>query len=266
MNMLEFPTTTLETGVRLNYAGSGSSSGQPVVMLHGYTDSWFSFSQLLPLIDSRYRVYAIDQRGHGESDSSSGTYSMPAFGRDVLAFMDAKEIKEAIVVGHSMGSFAAQHAAALAPARVQKLVLLGSATTSRNEVMLELQKEVDALSGEVPGEFVRAFQLGTTFQPMPEQFLSRVISESFKCKLETWKEVIAAHVADTNAADLNKIVAPTLILWGEKDSIFPRHEQDKLAKAIHSSKLKVYPETGHAIHWERPNEVVTDLLTFVEES
>jgi pimeloyl-ACP methyl ester carboxylesterase/tetratricopeptide (TPR) repeat protein len=265
-SQLEFSTISLKTGVRLHYAVQGNPKGQPVIMLHGYTDSWFSFSKLLPLLDSRYRVYILDQRGHGNSDRSPNGYSMRGFGKDVIAFMDEKGIDQATVVGHSMGSFAAQHVAALAPTRVRKLVLLGSATTSRNDVTLDLQKEVNALSDPLPAKFVNDFQVSTTFQPMSADFLSRVISESLKCDAKTWKGVIAAHIDLKNAADLSKVKTPTLILWGDKDSIFPRNEQDLLVKAIPGSVLKVYAETGHAIHWERPTEVAQDLKSFLEGS
>jgi pimeloyl-ACP methyl ester carboxylesterase len=235
-------------------------------MLHGYTDSWFSYSKVLPLLDARYRGYILDQRGHGESDRSPDGYSMRGFAKDVLAFMDKNGLDKATVVGHSMGSFVAQHVAALAPSRVRRLVLLGSATTSRNGGTLDLQREVNALSDPLPKKFVRDFQVSTTFQPMSADFLNRVIIESLKCDAKTWKEVIAAHVAPDAPADLTKVTTPTLILWGEKDSIFPRNEQDKLVKAIPGAVLKVYGDTGHAVHWDRPREVARDLKEFLEGS
>ena len=52
---------------------------------------------------------------------------------------------------------------------------------------------------------------------------------------------------------LREVDVPTLILWGEQDARFPREEQERLAVAIPGATLKVYPETGHAVHWERPS-------------
>jgi non-heme chloroperoxidase len=63
--------------------------------------------------------------------------------------------------------------------------------------------------------------------------------------------------------ELRGIKAPTLVLWGEQDALFPREEQERLAEAIPGATLKVYPESGHAAHWERPEWVVRDLEAFM---
>ena len=63
---------------------------------------------------------------------------------------------------------------------------------------------------------------------------------------------------------LREINAPTLLLWGEQDTFFPREEQEQLASALPDARLKVYLETGHAMHWERPEQVVQDLQAFMK--
>lgn len=65
---VQFSDVMLRTGVRLRYGVQGDAKGEPVILLHGYTDSSFSYSTVLPLLDRKYRVYVLDQRGHGESD------------------------------------------------------------------------------------------------------------------------------------------------------------------------------------------------------
>ena len=65
-------TAPISTGPRLHYAERVDRSGEAVIFLDGYTDSWFSFSQVLPLLDDKYRVYILDQRGHGDSDRPVG--------------------------------------------------------------------------------------------------------------------------------------------------------------------------------------------------
>lgn len=155
---VRFSDAQLKTSVRLRYAEQGNSKGQVVILLHGYSDSWFSYSRILPLIDKKYHVYVPDQRGHGDSDRPASGYTFPDFAADVIAFMDAKDLKQATIVGHSMGSFVAQHVAAGAPERVSKLVLAGSATTVHNNVVLDLQREVGGLSDPVSPKFVREFQ------------------------------------------------------------------------------------------------------------
>ena len=260
---VEFSSVKLKTGIRMHYAYKGDPSGIPVILLHGYGDSWFSYSSVLPLLDKKYRVYIPDQRGHGQSDHPANGYELRQFAADALAFMDAMNLKQATIVGHSMGSFIAQHVAAQAPERVTRLVLVGSATSIRNNVVVELQREVNALPDSVPEKFVREFQSSMSFEPLPEQFLNGVIKESMKLPAHVWREVMAQMLAPEAAAELRRIKAPTLIIWGDKETIFPRSEQDLLVSALHNAVLKVYPNTGHVPNWERPEQFAKDLQAFI---
>lgn len=260
---VQFSTVLLKTGVRLRYAYQGDPNGIPVILLHGYTDSWFSFSQVLPLLDQKYRVYTLDQRGHGESDRPAGGYAMQQFAADVVAFMDAMKIKQATIVGHSMGSFVAQHVAAEAPERVRRLVLVATATTVHtNDVVRQLQRDVNALTDPVPQKFVYEFQLSTAFQPLSNDFFHTVLKESMKLPAHVWREVMAEMMSPDAGVQLKKIKTPTLILWGDRD-FFPRSEQDSLVSSIPNARLKVYKDTGHALHWERPEAFAADLKTFM---
>lgn len=260
---VQFASVLLKTGVRLRYAYQGDPNGVPVILLHGYTDSWFSFSQVLPLLDQKYRVYTLDQRGHGESDRPVGGYAMQQFAGDVVAFMDAMDIKQATIVGHSMGSFVAQHVAVEAPERVKRLVLVATATTVHtNDLAQQLQREVNALTDPVPQKFVHDFQVSTAFQPLSNDFFHAVLKESMRLPAHVWREVMAEMMSPDAGVQLKKIKAPTLVLWGDKD-FFPRSEQDSLVSAMPNAVLKVYKDTGHALHWERPETFATDLKTFI---
>ena len=260
---VQFSSVLLKTGVRLRYAHKGDPNGTPVIMLHGFTDSWYSFSTVAPLLDSKYRVYILDQRGHGDSDRPVGGYAMQQFAADVVAFMDAMNLKQATIVGHSMGSFVAQHVAVEAPERVSKLVLVGSATNVRNDVVAELQREINALADSVPEKFARDFQLSTIYKPLPEEFLQNVVKESLKLPAHVWREIVAEMLSPETSVQLKKIKAPTLILWGDKETICPRSEQDLLVSGLRNSKLKVYADTGHALHWEHPERFAKDLQEFI---
>jgi pimeloyl-ACP methyl ester carboxylesterase/tetratricopeptide (TPR) repeat protein len=260
---VQFSSVLLKTGVRLRYAYKGDPAGTPVILLHGFTDSWFSFTPILPLLDKKYRVYILDQRGHGESDRPVGGYALQQFAADVVAFMDAMNVKQATIVGHSMGSFVAQHVAATAPERVTKLVLEGSATTARNSVVTELQREINKLADPVPEKFAREFQVSTVFQPLPQDFMDGVVKEAMRLPAHVWREVIAELLAPEAAVELKNIKVPTLIVWGDKETVFPRSEQDLLVSTLRNAVLRVYADTGHSPHWERPTWYVKDLQAFI---
>jgi pimeloyl-ACP methyl ester carboxylesterase len=263
---LRFADAQLSTGVRLRYAEGGDPAGHPVILLHGYADSWFSFSRALPHLDPSWRVYVLDQRGHGDSDRPASGYTFQDFAADVIAFMDAKGIKRATLVGHSMGSFVAQGVALAAPERVERIVLVGSATTVRNEVALGFQQAVEKLVDPVSAEFAREFQVGMVAQPLPDEFIDRIVVETRKLPARVWKAVVAGMLAGDYKSQLNRINAPTLIVWGDREPIFSRAEQDSLMAALPNATLKVYAETGHCPNWEKPEQFAQDLKDFINSA
>ncbi len=268
---LRFATARLATGVRVHYAEQGDSSlssarREPIVFLHGYTDSWFSFSRLLPLLPARYHAYAFDLRGFGDSERPAGGYAVDDFAADVAAFLDAVGVARATLVGHSWGSFVARRVAETFPERVARLVLIGSAVTPVNEVLLEVQAVAGTLADPVSPDFAREFQASTIHVPVPEAFFEGIVAESLKLPARLWRGALDSLFASDDEDQLGRIAAPTLLLWGERDALFPREEQERLAAAIPGAQLKVYPETGHALHWERPERVAADLDAFVREA
>jgi non-heme chloroperoxidase len=268
-NELKFATTPrLSTGVRLHYAERGDPTGEAIIFLHGYTDSWFSFSGVLPLLSSEYHSFALTERGHGDSDKPRCCYTVDDFAADVDTFMDALGIEEATLVGGSGGGFIAQRVALDYPHRVSRLVLIAAgATLVNNEAVMGLGEEMLALEDPISPEFVREFQESMMYHPGPDEFLDTVVSESLKLPARVWRDYWeGVALAPYDASRLGEIDAPTLILWGEQDIIFSREDQEQLAAAIPDATLKVYPETGHAVHWDRPEQVVRDLEEFMKET
>jgi non-heme chloroperoxidase len=267
-NDVQFATTQLATGVTLHYAERGDPTGEAIIFLHGYSDSWFSFSRVLPLLSPEYHAFALTERGHGDSDKPQCCYTVDDFATDVDAFMDALSIEEGTLVGGSGGGFIAQRVALDYPHRVSRLALIAAgATLVNNEAVMGLGEEMLALEDPISPEFVREFQESMMYHSGPDEFLDTVVSESLKLPARVWRDywqgVALAHY---DASRLDEIDAPTLILWGEQDIIFSREDQEQLAAAIPGATLKVYPETGHAVHWDRPEQVVRDLEEFMKET
>lgn len=263
---LEFATRRLGDGMRLRYAVQGQPGGRAVILLHGYSDSWYSFSPVLPLLPAELRVYALDQRGHGESDRPQAGYALTDLAGDVIALMDAEGISRAVIVGHSMGSLVAQQVARLAPARVEGLVLVGSAPSIHSMPgAMDFAAAVHELTDPVSVEFIEEFQRSTIHRPLPDSFVARVVDESRRLPARVWHDIIDGMVATGPARELGTAGIPTLLLWGEKDAVFPREAQDSLLAMIPGAELEVYLETGHAVHWERPEEFVSDVMTFLRK-
>src|ERR671933_1202855 len=136
LNDVQFSTTQLATGVTLHYVEKGDPTGEAIVFLHGYSDSWFSFSRVLSLLSPVYHAFALTERGHGDSDKPECCYTLDDFADDVDAFMDAVGIEEATLVGHSTGAVTAQRVALIYSRRVSRLVMISA--QSVNEAVLGL--------------------------------------------------------------------------------------------------------------------------------
>ena len=153
---------------------------------------------------------------------------------------------------------------ALRPA-VPRPVLIGSAVTPLKQETRELQAAVHTLVDTVPIEFAREFQAANIYLPLPEAFFERAVAESLKLPANVWQRALDGILAVDDAADLLRITAPTLLIWGERDGFLSRDEVEGLAEAIPDARLRVYPETGHAVQWERPERVASDLDAFLHE-
>ena len=254
-------------GFKMNYVEIGPKNADPIIFLHGYTDSLSSWATTAPLLKDKYHVFVIDQRGHGDSEKPQWGYTTSQFGNDVIAFMDALKIKKAILVGHSMGSFIAHYVAAIYPDRVSALVLISSAkTVVGNPGGAELYKIVSApdFKDPVNPSFIKEWQ-ACPF-PVNPDFLARQAEQCAKVPVRVWRAALLGLLIDDHSAFLQNIKVPTLIIWGDKDNFFSISDQNALKEAISGSVLKIYANTGHNVQWEgeRNKKVAADIRSFLE--
>jgi non-heme chloroperoxidase len=253
----------LKSGIAMRYVVQGPARGTPLILLHGLGDTSRSWSLALPELARRHRVYALDQRGHGATDAPACCYTIPDLAYDVIAFMDAMKIDRAAIAGHSMGSFVAQHLAAVYPQRVRKLVLLGSSdTTAGSDTVGWLWEQARTFDKGVPAAFVDELQSSPT--PVDAEFLAKVKAETFAVRPHVWQALARMFLVEDHRRFLGDIKAPALILWGEKDGAFPKAAQDRLQKALPGAVFKAYPEVGHNLHWEIPRQVADDIVAFLD--
>ena len=252
----------LRTGVTLQYVEQGDRSGLPMILLHGYTDSWHSFELLLPHLARSVRALALTQRGHGDSERPLAGYGPQDFAGDVLAFMDALGLERAIIVGHSGGSYAAQRFALDHPNRTLGLVLIGTFRAFDNPDVLEFAEAVSQLTDPIDPDFVREFQESTLTRPVPADFFERIVAESRKLPARVWRSYLGSYVEAEVPTESGVITAPTLIMWGDGDLYCRREDQDTLVEAIPAARLSVYEGTGHCPHWEEPARTAAEIVAF----
>lgn len=250
----------LATGIEVEYLEEGD--GEPVLFLHGYVDSWYSFAGVIDALPPGIRAIAPSQRGHGDSDAPAGPYTIEQYAADAAALLDHLGVERAIACGHSMGSFIALQLALAHPSRVTRLALVGGATTADNAVLRGLAADVATLADPIDRGFAEAFQAGTVARPLDRRVMQRILEETAKVRAHVWRAALAGLVAYRPPLPVASIAAPTWIAWGDKDEIFPLEEQHALRERIPASRLTVY-DAGHAPHWELPHAFAADLVRFV---
>jgi pimeloyl-ACP methyl ester carboxylesterase len=163
-----------------------------------------------------------------------------------------------------MGSTVAQRFAIDYPERTLGLVLVGSFASLRgNAGVQELwDSAVSKLVDPVDPGFVREFQESTLARPVQKAFFETIVQESLKVPARVWRAAFEGFLDDDFSAELSKIKAPTLIVWGDQDSFCSRSDQTAVSAAIAGSRLLVYPGTGHALHWEEAERFAFELAAF----
>lgn len=211
------------------------------------------------------RTLAPTQRGHGEADKPASGYALKDFSEDVAAFLDALDIRSAVIVGHSSGGYVAQRFAVDHPDRVRGLVLIGSPGDLHGR-RPPFTEAVEALQDPVDRDLVRAVLGAMPFHnPVPDEFVDEMVTESAKVPAHVWKSALAGLTAAEPPTRTGTITAPTLILWGELDDLLDHEDQEAQARAIPGSILVTYEGTGHLVLWEQPARVARDLTAFVQD-
>jgi pimeloyl-ACP methyl ester carboxylesterase len=257
----------LANGVTLAFVELGDPKGEPLLLLHGYTDTSRSWTQVAPYL-LRHRLLIPDQRGHGGSDAPVCCYSASVFAEDARLFLDAMKVEKAAVAGHSLGSMVGMTLAAEHPQRVTKLALIGSTALVPVKRGDWLWANAHALQAPLDPDsaFLREWHPANQPTPVDEAFAEAAMAEILAVPLHVWRNVmreLAEIPAGRHAADIR---APVLILSGGKDPLFPAEHHAALVKAFPKAEARVFPDLGHNLSWERTAETGPVLARFFASS
>lgn len=256
-------SVTTADGQMLTYVEAGPSEGQPVILLHGYTDNSRSWSLLAPHLPGR-RLIMVDQRGHGGSAAPECCYDPGVMAHDVAGLMEALDIDKADVVGHSMGSVTAASLAAWHPEKVDQLVLISTAVEMPAAPTEWLWANVPGLPQPVDPNSQFMLDWYYNPNPVPAEFIDRERAESAATSHDAWMGVLRG----LTAMDLGKVApmvkAPTLILWGDQDGFFDAASQEAVKAAYKGAEYQAYPGYGHNMFWEVPDQVGARVMGFLK--
>lgn len=264
-------------GFSINYEDQGQ--GQPIIFLHGFGASTYTWRHLLPYFSKTYRVIAIDLKGHGLSDKPmDNNYSVADQSEIIYQFIREHSLDNVTLVGNSMGG-----AVSITTYLIQcdhctnyisKLVLIDSASYKQRLPVFISILRVPIINVLLPCLTSTKFRARQVLQ---EAFFDRTgITEDMVATYASYLSLPGASYALTKTAQqivppnldditdrYKSIKIPVLIIWGEKDTIIPLQVGRKLAANIPDSKLVVIPKCGHIPQEECPRQTIEAMESFM---
>jgi pimeloyl-ACP methyl ester carboxylesterase len=255
----------LPGGYHVHYQDEGSSDLPPLVLLHGFGDSYTSWEGWVPELKARRRIITVDFPGHGLTRSPQGTVLSSAFLADFVdSFAAALNLPKFAVAGNSLGGGVAWQLALRHPERINALILVDAAGFPNEKPPSEVPLAFRILQYPIGRAFLRNIDNRFLIREglRTDVFNKSLITPAF---VDRWAEFqrapghrailmsvnLGAQTADL-AATLGTIKVPTLILWGDADVLLEPASARKFAAAIPGSKLVTYPQVGHLPQIEIP--------------
>jgi pimeloyl-ACP methyl ester carboxylesterase len=264
-------------GTQVNYVDVGSGDEEPVVLVHGLGGQWQNWLENIPRLALDRRVVAMDLPGFGLSpEPTEDEISIPGYGRSVNALCDKLGFGEVNLVGNSMGGYVAAEVAIQFPERVGRLVLVSAAGISSAETLqapiLTFGRVATALATNTVAQYRKLASRPVTrhislalVARHPRLLKPDLAYEGFfkGAGKGGFDDALRASLDYDFRDRLPEVKVPTLIVWGEKDSIIPVRDADEFERLIEDSRKIVMRDTGHIPMAERPvtfNDVLVDFL------
>jgi pimeloyl-ACP methyl ester carboxylesterase len=262
----------LPNGISLAYVDIGPRNAPVVLLIHGYTSNARGWVPLLPHLDQSRRYLMPDLRGHGQSSKPECCYDRTTFAYDLRLLLDALQVERADVVGTSLGSLIAQAFAENWPARTRRLVLQSSTggplavceSEPAGEAAFDFRNAILALRDPIDPESQFMIAWYTSTAPVDAEFLRRQRRDAAAIPVRVWLAILdqGLNLRDLQA-DLQRIRAPTLLIWGGKDNLFGARDRCSLRSALPQAEVRLFDGLGHNAYWEDPRAVASVINPFL---
>ncbi|MGE0798500.1 MAG: alpha/beta fold hydrolase [Lautropia sp.] len=246
-------------GHRLHYLEAGA--GRPILCFHSTPASAAFYRPQLEHFASRYRVLAVDLRGHGDSDKPRGEYRIAEFLEDYEAIIREFALDDFVLVGCSVGGIVAQLYAMAHPQTLRGLVLIGSPCSRRGRDVAGFRRAVREIGWEAVVRGLVAKQLHPS---MPEQSKQWAVDEYLKTPLHVREAEEEALLADVHHTErLHRITPPTLLVTGEAEEREIFEQMKLMAQRLPRATHHVIAGAAHMPNFERPelfNPILDEFL------
>lgn len=263
-------------GVRIRAVEAGSEDLPPLLLVHGFMVSHAAFDDVIDLFSERFHVIAPDLPGFGDSEKPGPArypYGIEAFSESLADLIAAFGVGRASVVGHAMGGAIALTLAATHSELVDRLVLVDSLSYSFPMSFRARLPLMPIIGGIVFKQLYgrslfRAYFRDDVFSKGTELPLDRIdkLYDKFNTPAARESAYSVMHaILDTRAvvARVGRIRAPTLVVWGRDDKVYPVVNAQRLAREITNARLEIM-DTGHSPAEEMPREFVATVTQFLE--
>ena len=240
---------------------SAAGRGPLVLFLHGIGGHRRHWLSQLEAFSGHYTAAAWDARGYGDSDDYEGPLEFSAFTRDVVRVIDHFRQPKAHLVGLSMGGRIARNVALAHPERVASLTLANSSPGFDALSPDEVRRFVAERKARTPDSLKNL--LGSKAEPGAYEALLTGFSA---LRQESYLKTLEASVAQDRAAPLEDIRAPTLVVTGSQDRVYPPALARDMAGRIPGARLVEIEGAGHLTNLEQPARFNQAVLEFLKEA
>ncbi|RMF93975.1 MAG: alpha/beta hydrolase [Nitrospinota bacterium] len=264
-------------GLRFHYLEWGEPHNPPILMLHGFAQTCHSWDFVALSLCDRFRVLALDQRGHGDSEwAPDGDYSPAAFQRDLHAVVQALNLHDFVLIGLSMGGRNAFSYAANHPERVKALVIVDAAPETRRAGVEHIRRfvqstdELDSFEDFV--ERVRQYnprrpveQLRGSLQHNLKQLPNGKWTWKYDRVLRAPGRPMGSDPAYTQRlwGYLEALQCPTLVVRGAESDVVALETAERMHQRIPNSTLVTVERAGHLVPGDNPAGFVQAVTAFL---
>lgn len=262
--------------MRLHYLDWGTKGKPPIVFLHGGALTAHTWDLCCLALREDFHCYALDQRGHGDSDwAPEGDYSIAAQVSDVRGFIDKIGLDQFVLVGMSMGAINALAYAINHSDRLSHLVIIDAGPEMRRPGSSRIRDFVNDVADAVSIEAIieRALEFNPRRDP---KILRRSLMHNLRQQADgTWRwkydrsrfqrldhETHRAERAGL-ADGLAQIACPTLVVRGGESDVFHEEDAERLAARLPNGRNVTIPRAGHTVQGDNPKGLVAELRRFL---
>lgn len=253
----------------VSYTDEGKNGAPAIIFIHGFPFNKTMWNKQVEALRDNYRVVVYDIRGHGNSNSGNGDFSIELFVKDLISLMDGLKIDKTMLCGLSMGGYIALNAIENYPGRFNALILcdthcIADTPEAKEKRMKAIENIRKNGAEKYADELIKNLFAPESFTARKEEVAAireMIVKTSEQSLCNT---LLALSARKETCSKLPEIMVPVLIMAGEKDIITPPAAAQSMHEKTKNSLLKIIEHAGHLSNMENPDQFNEHLKKFVE--